>query len=52
MGGQEEGYLEDIDQQDWVILDVMVDVSLPMGRYPESFVLISLWKVCFHMIIV
>ena len=29
-----------------VILDVMDDVSLPSGRYPLSFVLISLLEVC------
>ena len=29
-----------------VILDVMDDLILPQGRYPESFVLISLLEVC------
>ena len=29
-----------------VILDVMDDVFLPLGRYLERFVLISLWEVC------
>ena len=29
-----------------VILDVMDDHILPPGRYPESFVLISLLEVC------
>ena len=30
------------DLGDMVILDVMDDLILPQGRYPESFVLISL----------
>ena len=29
-----------------VILDVMDDLVLPQGRYPEYFVLISLLEVC------
>ena len=29
-----------------VILDVMDDGFLPVGKYPESFVLIYLWEVC------
>ena len=29
-----------------MIPDVMVDLILPQGRYPESFVLISLLEVC------
>ena len=29
-----------------VIPDVMNDVFLPQGRYPENFVLISLLEVC------
>ena len=32
--------------EDRVIPDVMNDVFLPQGRYPENFVLISLLKVC------
>ena len=32
--------------EDRVILDVMEHVFLPKGRYPESFVLISLSEVC------
>ena len=50
--GQEGGYLEDVggfltrDMEDRVILDVMNDVFLPQGRYPENFVLISLTEVC------
>ena len=31
---------------DRVIPDVMNDVLLPQGRYPENFMLISQWKVC------
>ena len=31
---------------DRVIPDVMDDVLLPQGRYPENFMLISQWKVC------
>ena len=34
------------DLQDMVILDVLDDLILPQGRYPESFVLISLLEVC------
>ena len=34
------------DMQDMVIPDVMNDVYLPQGRYPENFVLISLLEVC------
>ena len=34
------------DLEDMVILDVMDDLILPQGRYPESFVLISLLEVC------
>ena len=29
-----------------VILDVMDDLVLPQGRYPESFVSLSLLEVC------
>ena len=32
--------------EDRVISDIMNDVFLPLGRYPENFVLISLLKVC------
>ena len=32
--------------EDRVIPDVMNDVFLPQGRYPENFVLISLLEVC------
>ena len=51
-GGQEGGYLEYIggfltgDMEDRVIPDVMNDVFLPQGRYPENFVLISQLEVC------
>ena len=51
-GGQEGGYLEDVggfltgDMEDRVIPDVMNDVLLPQGRYPENFVLLSHFKVC------
>ena len=34
------------DMDNRVILDIMNDVLLPQGRYPESFVLISLLEVC------
>ena len=34
----------DIDER--IIPDVMNDVLLPQGRYPENFVLISQLKVC------
>jgi hypothetical protein len=33
------------DLEDMVVLDVMNDVFLPQGRYPENFVLISLLEV-------
>ena len=51
-GGQEGWYLEDVgrfltrDMEDRVILDVINDVFLPQGRYPENFVLISQLEVC------
>ena len=32
--------------EDMVILDVMNDVFLPQGRYPENFLLISQLDVC------
>ena len=32
--------------EDLVILDVMNDVFLPQGRYPENFVMISQLEVC------
>ena len=32
--------------EDRVILDVMNDVFLPQGRYPDNFVLISQLEVC------
>ena len=32
--------------EDLVIPDVMNDVFLPLGRYPENFVLISQLEVC------
>ena len=35
-----------IDMEDMVIPDVMDDLILPQGRYPESFMLISLLEVC------
>ena len=34
------------DMEDMFIPDVMNDVFLPQGRYPEHFVLISLLEVC------
>ena len=34
------------DMEDRVILDVMNDVVLPQGKYPENFVLISQLEVC------
>ena len=34
------------DMEDRVIPDIMNDVYLPQGRYPENFVLISLLEVC------
>ena len=34
------------DLEDMVIPDVTGDLILPQGRYPESFVLISLLEVC------
>ena len=34
------------DMEDMVITDVMNDVFLPQGRYPENFVLIYPWEVC------
>ena len=34
------------DMEDMVIHDVMNDVFLPQGRYPENFVLISQLEVC------
>ena len=48
---QEGGYLEDVggfltrDMEDMVVPDVMNDVFLPQGRYPENFGLISLLEV-------
>ena len=36
------------DMEDRVIHDIIDYLILPQGRYPESFVLISLWEVCFH----
>ena len=50
--GSRRGYLEDVgvfltkDMDDMVIPDIMNDVFLPHGRYPENFVLISLLEVC------
>ena len=34
------------DLEDMVIPDVTGDLNLPQGRYPDSFVLISLLEVC------
>ena len=51
-GGQEWVYLDDFgvfltkDMYDMVIPDVMIDVLLPKGKYPENFVLISKLEVC------
>ena len=50
-GGQEGGYLEDIEGPDWRHGGqgqsyVMKDVFLPQGRYSENFVVISLLEVC------
>ena len=35
-----------VDMDDWVIPDVINDVLLPQGRYPENFMLISQLGVC------
>ena len=35
-----------IDMEDMAIPDVMDDLILSQGRYPESFMLISLLEVC------
>ena len=43
--GGTQGFLTG-DLEDIVILDVMDDLILPQGRYPESFVFISLFEVC------
>ena len=32
--------------EDMVVPDVMNDIFLPQGRYPENFVMISQLKVC------
>ena len=34
------------DLEEMVIHDVMGDLILPQGRYPEKFILISLLEVC------
>ena len=34
------------DMEDMVIPDVMNEVFLPQGKYPENFVLISKLEVC------
>ena len=34
------------DLEDMVVPDVMNDIFLPQGRYPENFVLISQLEVC------
>ena len=34
------------DMEDWVIPEVMNDVLLTQGRYPENFMLISQFEVC------
>ena len=34
------------DMEDMVISDIMNDVFLPQGRYPENFMLISQLEVC------
>ena len=31
---------------DRIFVDIMNDVLLPKGRYPENFVLLSQWEVC------
>ena len=51
-GGQEGGVLGERlefltrDMEDRVIPDVMNNVFLPQGRYPENFMLISQLEVC------
>ena len=51
-GGSRRRYLEDFcgfltkDMEDRVIPDVMNDVVLPQGKYPENFVLIYQLEVC------
>ena len=32
--------------EDMVVPDVINNVFLPQGRYPESFIMISLWEIC------
>ena len=44
LGGR-QGFLTG-DMEDMVIPDVMNNVFLPQGRYPENFVLISQLEVC------
>ena len=50
--GQEGVYLVDVggfltgDMDDLVIPDIMNDVFLPKGIYPENFMLISQLEVC------
>ena len=43
--GGSSGFLTG-DLEDMVILDVMDDLILPQGRYPENFMLRSLLEVC------
>ena len=34
------------DMDDGIIVDIMNDVLLPQGRYPEKFMMISQLEVC------
>ena len=47
-GGVKKGVLGFLigDMENMVIPDIMDDVFLPQGRYPENFVLISQLEVC------
>ena len=43
---EDVGGLRTRDMKDRVISDIMNNVFLPQGRYPENFVPISLLEVC------